>query len=438
MINLLEQDRIRTILVVDDEDIVRKSFCDSLEDLGYKTLDAANGKCGLQLALSASPDLILTDLRMPIMGGIELLGNCSAKLPSVPVVVISGAGLMEDVINALRLGAFDYLTKPIKDPSLLQAVIDRALKQVELAEQNREYQKHLEQLVEARTAQLVEINQQLVAHQEQLEQQVDLRTQELRTAITDLKSAQSQLIESAKMASLGRLVAGVSHELNTPLGICLTFISSLGQKLAVFEKDFYAGKLRREDFEKFLGSAQESSQIVISNLTQVSELIHNFKMVSVDVSSDMKREFDLTEYIANIISSLRCETYETEINLTASGLRAYKIYSFPGFFSQIFTNLIMNSMSHGFSAHHVGRIDIDVCYEVAAITLTYQDNGKGMEEAVLEQLYEPFFTTARSSGGSGLGMNVLYNLVVNNLSGTVSCKSSLGEGVTFTIKLPKP
>lgn len=435
--SLFQSDKVRTILVIDDEDIVRRSFCDSLEDLGYEAIGAENGQVGLDIAIEKLPDLILTDLRMPVMGGIEVLKYCSNHLQHIPVIVISGAGLMEDVVEALRLGAFDYLTKPIRDPDLLQAAISRALEQVSLKEQNKEYQQHLESLVEQRTQELSETNHQLALHKENLEQLVEERTQELEVAIANLKNAQSQLIESAKMASLGRLVAGVSHELNTPLGICLTFISSLGQKFHRFEKDFYDGKLRREDFEKFLKSSQESSDVVIQNLTQVSDLIQNFKMVSVDVSSDMKREFDLIEYIKNVVRSLKCETYDTKILISAEPEQNFNIKSFPGFFSQIVTNLVINSMVHGFPTGLAGTIQILVSSEDDNLVINYRDNGKGMNEETLEKLYEPFFTTARGSGGSGLGMNVLYNLVVSNLSGTVNCYSQLGQGVEFIIKLPK-
>ncbi len=434
---MFQSNELRTILVIDDEDIVRRSFCDSLEDLGYNVLGAENGQVGIDIAVERSPDLILTDLRMPIKGGIDVLKYCSEHMAQTPVIVISGAGLMEDVVEALRLGAFDYLTKPIRDPDLLQAAISRALEQVSLKEQNNNYQQHLEQLVESRTAELSESNKQLALHKEHLELLVDERTKELESAITNLRNTQSQLVESAKMASLGRLVAGVSHELNTPLGICLTFISSLGQKFNRFEKDFYEGKLRKEDFEKFLKSSQESSDVVIHNLTQVSDLIQNFKMVSVDVSSDMKREFDLVEYIKNVVKSLKCETYDTKILIESDTTQSYSIRSFPGFFSQIVSNLIINSMSHGFPSGLAGTIEIDISAHESDLILKYKDNGRGMSEDTLEQLYEPFFTTARGSGGSGLGMNVLYNLVVRNLSGTVDCYSKIGQGVEFVIKLPK-
>jgi signal transduction histidine kinase len=435
---LLQKQRDQTILVIEDEEIIRHSFCDFLEDLGYRVIDAANGKIGLDIALANKPDLILTDLRMPLMGGIEFLEKCTVVLPHTPIIVISGAGLMGDVVNALHLGAFDYLTKPIRDPDLLQAAVSRALEQVRLKQENTIYQQYLEELVEQRTAELSVTNVELELHQRDLEHLVNKRTQELEEVIDNLKNTQQQLIDSAKMASLGRLVAGISHELNTPLGICLTFISSLGQKLNSFEKDIVKGVLRREDFENFLYSAQESSAIVVNNLTQVSELVKNFKMVSVDVSSDMRRKFDLVSYFKNVMNSLKPELFETQVSINFSHKYRYIIDSYPGLFSQILTNLVMNSMTHGFTKHFKGHIEIELYYEDGLLVISYKDNGCGISEEVKAKMYEPFFTTARGTGGSGLGLNILYNLVVNNLSGKVDCYSNINEGVEFLIKFPVP
>ncbi len=429
-------DKAECILVIDDEYIVRKSLCDSLEDLGYDVLDADDGESGLEIALKEQPDLILTDLRMPSISGIEFLKKAKLLSIEAPIVVVSGAGLMTDVIEALRLGAFDYLSKPIRDPSLLEATISRALQQVRLKRENKNYQLHLEDLVEQRTASLNITNRELEWHKNNLESLVIRRTAELENLITELKDTQSQLIESAKMASLGRLVAGVSHELNTPLGICLTFISSLRDKIKSFEKNFYLGELSKKDFGKFLASAKESSEIVISNLTQASDLVKNFKMVSVDVSSEMEREFNLVDYLKKILLSLKSELYGAKVELVFDESIDFTITSYPGYFSQIFTNLIFNSIIHGFSANTLNLIKIEILINKSVVEIIYQDNGQGMSAEVKKQMYEPFFTTSRKSGGSGLGMNIIYNLVVGNLSGSIMCESEQEKGTQFLIKLP--
>ena len=432
-----EKQATQTILIVDDEDIVRQSFCDQLEDLGYQVFAANNGKTGLSLALEKLPDIILTDLRMPVMSGIELLGHCVELLADTPVIVISGAGLIEDVVQALHLGAFDYISKPVRDPNLLKATVSRAMQQVSLQRQNKNYQLHLEQMVQQRTTQLRETNSQLEMHKHSPEELVDERTKELVSVIDNLNQTQQQLIDAEKMASLGRLVAGISHELNTPLGICLTFISSLEEKLTSFQKAFHSGELRREDFVSFLQSARETSSIVTSHLTQASELVQDFKMVSVDVSSEMKREFDLVEYIKNVINSLKGEMLETKISVEYDHSNDFAINSYPGLFTQIITNLIMNSLTHAFVSGVAGAIKVELKIAQKMMTIIYQDDGKGMTADTRKQVFEPFFTTTRGTGGSGLGMNILYNLVVNNLSGSVECHSELNLGTKFVIEFPR-
>jgi signal transduction histidine kinase len=425
-----------TILVIDDEDIVRRSFCDSLEDLGYFVLEAKNGNQGLSIIGAEQPDIILTDLRMPLMGGVEFLKKCKEAKFDIPIIVISGVGSMNDVVQAIHLGAFDFLTKPIRESSLLQATVERAVNQVTLKRENKNYQQHLERLVDERTRAFNESNLELARHKEDLEKLVYERTQELRVVIESLHEAQEKLIESAKMASLGRLVAGVSHELNTPLGICLTFITSLEEKVARFEKDYFDAKINKDKFESFLASTRESSGIVLNYLNQACELVRNFKLISVDVSNDMKREFDLADYYNSVVRSLSAEIHNHQVEITCQNNSAIIINSYPGIFSQILTNLILNSLTHAFCKTVIGKIIITLDVEDTHLIIKYMDNGTGMSEDTKQQMFEPFFTTARSTGGSGLGMNIIYSLVVGNLSGSIACESTLNKGTLFTIKLP--
>jgi len=433
---LVENKDQSTILVLDDEDIVRRSFCDSLEDLGYLVLEAKNGHQGLSIIAAQQPDIILTDLRMPVMGGVEFLKKCKDAGFDNPIIVISGVGSMNDVVQAIHLGAFDFLTKPIRESSLLQATVERALNQVKLKKENKNYQMHLERLVAERTQALNNSNYELAEHKNNLEKLVQERTQELQVVINSLHEAQEQLIESAKMASLGRLVAGVSHELNTPLGICLTFITSLEEKVVKFEKDYYNAAINKDKFEAFLASTRESSAIVLNYLNQACELVRNFKLISVDVSSDMKREFYLADYFHSVVRSLSAEIHNHQVEIICRNSEQILINSYPGIFSQILSNLILNSLTHAFCKTVIGKIIITLYTVDSDLIIKYVDNGSGMSEDTKQQMFEPFFTTARGTGGSGLGMNILYSLVVGNLSGSISCESVLHEGTQFTIKLP--
>lgn len=436
MCNLQRDNRVIKILIIDDEQVIRDSFSDQLEDLGYQVLQAQDGKEGISLALSEAPDLILTDLRMPIMSGIDVVKQCHLLLPSIPIIVISGVGLLDEAVSALRLGAFDYLTKPIRDLDILHTTVSRALDQARLKRENAAYQLHLEELVSERTQALSNAHSELLLHKNNLEQLVEERTQELEVVIENLTNTQNQLVESEKMASLGRLVAGVAHELNTPLGICITSVTAIQEKLARFELEFHQGTLKKSDFLRFLVSSQESNDVVFNNLNRASELVQNFKMVSVDVSSDMVRKFDLLEYLEHVVQSLQPEFRNTNISISIDGESNLIIEKHPGSLSQIITNLVMNSLLHAYSEGQNGKISINVVKDDGMIRLSYSDDGKGMESNVQERIFEPFFTTKRGAGGTGLGMNILYNLVTQNLDGVVICRSEVNIGSTFVIVFP--
>ncbi|MGB1237040.1 MAG: hybrid sensor histidine kinase/response regulator [Pseudomonadales bacterium] len=432
----LEGRQTQTILVIDDEEVVRRSFCDQLEDLGYDVIEAPDGAIGIEQAREHSPDLILTDLRMPNLNGSDVIKASREALPDTPVIVISGAGLLDDAVDALRQGAFDYLTKPVKDLKILQATVERALAQVALKRENRFYQQGLESLVEQRTLELSEANEELMVHRNDLQHLVNERTQELEIVIENLTNAQNQLVESEKMASLGRLVAGVAHELNTPIGICITSISSILERLRSFDRDFHKGVLRQSDFVNFLTKSQEYSQIVFDNLNRASELVQNFKMVSVDVSNDSVRSFDLLEYVHSIVQSLQPELRGTNVNITVLGEEGVVVEKHPGTLSQIITNLVVNSLTHAFDEGERGEIEIRIERDQEMVRCLYRDTGKGMSAEVKDKIFEPFFTTRRGTGGSGLGMNIVYNLVTRNLGGVLICESEPGEGTLFTLVFP--
>ena len=252
---------------------------------------------------------------------------------------------------------------------------------------------------------------------------------------TKLDSAQDQLVESEKMAALGGLVAGVAHEINTPVGICVTAASRVDSKTQEFAKILESGQMKRKDMTDFLEVATEGSKILLTNLRRAADLVQSFKRVAVEQSSEEKRAFNLKTYIEETILSLGPELknkpYKVQLELDE-----IEIDSFAGAFSQILTNFIMNSLIHAFKGREAGNMRIKTFVRNKTLLLTYSDDGNGMTPEVLEKIYEPFFTTNRSGGGSGLGMNIVYNLVVQKLGGKLNVESSVGKGVTFTLEIP--
>ncbi len=268
---------------------------------------------------------------------------------------------------------------------------------------------------------------------EDLEARVQQRTAELENSLNDLRAAQKKLVESEKMASLGGLVAGVAHEVNTPIGVSVTAASFLQEKTEAISNQSAPAEA---DWAKYLQTAKDSTQLILTNLQRAADLVKSFKQVAVDQSAEKRRTFNVSQYIDEILVSMGPRFKRTQHEVTVNCPENLEIDSFPGAFAQVVTNLVMNSLVHGFEDIEQGRITIDVYPEKEGIRLQYRDNGRGMDENSAARVFEPFFTTRRAHGGAGLGMHVVYNIVTQTLGGTVECQSAPGDGVTFDFYLP--
>jgi len=293
---------------------------------------------------------------------------------------------------------------------------DTARKRAE--EKIRQMNDELERRVEKRTAQLNETN--LV----------------LKQSLATVKKTQDRLVQTEKMASLGSLVAGVAHEINTPVGIGVTASSLLEEKTRQINSLHASGEMKRSDLEKYLKTANDASASILLNLNQAADLIRSFKQVAVDQSNEERRSFRVKEYINNVLLSLRPKLKKTEHHVQVECPENLKINSYPGAFSQIVTNLVMNSLLHGFSGIDRGEIQIKFSKTDADYLLTYSDNGVGMDANTYRNIFDPFFTTKRATGGTGLGMHIVFNLVTQTLNGKINCKSEPGKGTFYAIKIP--
>jgi len=278
---------------------------------------------------------------------------------------------------------------------------------------------------------------------EGLEARVAQRTQELQTAnshlvtsLQQLKETQDRLLQADKMAALGNLVAGVAHEINTPIGVGVTAASYLEGKVSEYSARYNNDQLTRSDLEALLGVATESSNILLTNLKRAADLIQSFKQIAVDQSHSVQRQFDLKKYINETIISLKPELNKTQHRIDVDCPENLILYSYPGAYSQIITNLIMNSLIHAFKKNEEGEISITVKQQDKTLLLTYTDNGQGIEADNLKKIFDPFFTTRQGHGGSGLGMHVIFNLVSQTLGGKIECTSEPEQGVNFMIKIP--
>jgi PAS domain S-box-containing protein len=260
--------------------------------------------------------------------------------------------------------------------------------------------------------------------------------QELKTTLERLQRMQDHLVETEKMASLGGLIAGVAHEINTPVGIAYTASTHFRQRARDIAERYAQGAMTRSDLEEFLDVCMESSRLLISNLNRASELIRSFKQVAIDQSGEGVRRFYLREYIAEILLSLRPMLKKTSLEVAVAGDKDLVLQSYPGAFSQILTNLIANSLMHGYDEDAVGRLEISFRQEDDRLILIYRDDGKGIAAHTIDHVFAPFFTTNREKGGSGLGLHIVYNIVSQRLHGAISCESAPGRGATFIITMP--
>jgi signal transduction histidine kinase len=276
----------------------------------------------------------------------------------------------------------------------------------------------------------------LQRHVEQQTRELQESNQQLQKALSDLQSAADQMIQNEKLAALGSLVAGIAHEINTPLGIGVTAASHLEELIRTLAAHFSAGTMKKSDLSKFIGSGQEAIQIILANLTRAEDLIQSFKKIAVDQSNESWQTVELESHLKDIVVSLTPRLWKTKTKVSIQCPDALRIKTMPGALSQILANLIANSLIHGFGEGQEGEIVIAAKTKKRNMVLTYTDNGKGIPDENLGKIFEPFFTTTRGKGGSGLGLHLVYNIVTRSLKGSITVRSKPGEGVKFTLFLP--
>jgi signal transduction histidine kinase len=257
------------------------------------------------------------------------------------------------------------------------------------------------------------------------------------SALADLRETQKSLIEAEKLAALGSLVAGVAHEVNNPVGISLTVASSLARRCENFAAELEDGQLRRSRLVEFVEGNREAANQLVGNLQRAGELIQSFKQVAVDRSHEQRRQFDLRQSTEQIISSLRPGLKKTKVELVPEVPEGIMLDSYPGAYGQVVTNLVLNAVTHGFADGLLGTIKIEARrMNAAQVELVIADDGLGMSEEVQRRAFDPFFTTRRTQGGTGLGLHIVYNLVTRRLGGRITFASAPSRGTTFRITLP--
>lgn len=335
-----------------------------------------------------------------------------------------------------------------------QADLDRTQKKLKAANRQLDEQNAiLEQEVARKTSRLSQVmldleqrKNELEMRQEKLEREVGQRraientlrqsNQRLESSLNHLRETQQQLIESEKMASLGGLVAGITHDVNTPIGISVTASSYLREKLDTLDQSLLNKELTQAQLKKFIEEGRESLNLLDNNLHRASDLISSFKQVAVDQASDAIRDINLKSYIEDLVQSLQPHLKKTKHQVRLECPDDIFIRCPAGALSQIFTNLILNSLRHAFDGVEEGIMTISIQLNGETLQISYSDNGNGLSDAQLNRLFDPFFTTKRDQGGSGLGTHIVRNLVTQTLSGEIRAESEPGKGLNYFFSFP--
>ncbi len=269
----------------------------------------------------------------------------------------------------------------------------------------------------------------------ELEQRVTERTNDLsntnehlKVALKNLKRTQSELIRADKLAALGAMVAGVSHELNTPVGNALMAITTMADQTRRFEAQYSAGTVKRSMFEAYLSASRESEELISKNINRAAELITGFKQVAVDQTSSQKRKFELKQHLEEVLLTLKPLIKKTSVKISDNIPEDIQLNSFPGPLGQVITNLISNALLHGVEGNADGIIAISAeKLGENAVRIVVEDNGKGIPQENIDKVFDPFFSTRLGDGGTGLGLHIVHNIVTGVLGGTISLRSTDGS-----------
>ncbi|MFT5162516.1 MAG: CheY-like chemotaxis protein/anti-sigma regulatory factor (Ser/Thr protein kinase) [Alteromonadaceae bacterium] len=372
------------ILIVDDNPVNIDLLRCYLSTQGYSISAVTSGDKALKLIDRVKPDLILLDVMMPDIDGYETCRRLKSNrdTETIPVIFVTAKTEPEDIHQGFEAGGSDYITKPAQQDEVLARVANQ-IKLLERAKFEREL-----------------------------------------------------VYNSAKMAELGSFVGSIAHEVSTPLGTLNTALSFTIDQARALQNAFEEKTLKPAMLKAFLAQVNEALQISQTNIDSASRILHSFKLIAVDQCRYAVMPFNLREYGDNIILSLKPKLKSTNHQVILQIPADIEINSYPGAISQIITNLINNSLLHGYAPGLYGNLSINAQEQTGRTEIIYSDDGQGMSKQTLEQIFVPYYTTKGGKGGSGLGMGIIKKLVEQDLRGSVDISSNIGEGVKVTINFP--
>jgi signal transduction histidine kinase len=385
-----------TILIVDDSLSYLGALLDRLERHGFLVVLAQTAAEGLMRAEFAEPDLILLDVVMPGIDGFEACRRLKAgkTTKDIPVIFMTGLTDPKQKVTGFDAGGVDYITKPFQ----IEEVLARINTHLALRKANRE----------------------------------------LQDMIATLAKAREDLVRNEKLAGLGALVAGIAHELNTPIGNSLMAASTFEMQTLDLNQHLHDdGSVKRSVFEQYIQNAQMAVDILTRNLHRAADIVTNFKQVAVDQTSSQRRSFLLAEVVAGNVLTLQPTIKRTPFVIHQHIPESLMMESYPGPLGQVITNLINNALVHAYDGRSEGAIAVSASLSSRGwVTMTVEDHGNGIHPDDLKRIFDPFFTTKLGVGGSGLGLNIVHNIVTEVLGGSIHVASEVGGGTCFTLTVP--
>jgi signal transduction histidine kinase len=382
---------------------------------------------GNQVAMSSTIDSLSKSIRERDQGAYERFEQTMQEV-YVRIAIVAVLALSISVLVGLAIAA--SIVRPLRD--LMSAM--RAIVAGDYARPVRDVAARDEIGAMARA---VEVFRENAIAKLAAEKELKASKERAESALRELQETQKSLIEAEKLAALGGLVAGVAHEVNNPVGISLTVASSFARRCERFAEEVSDGQIRRSKLDEFIAGSKEAAKQLVANLNRAADLIQSFKQVAVDRSHTERRLFDLAESTDQIVVSLRPALKRSAISLTVDVPPDIQMDSYPGPYGQVLTNLVLNSLAHAFPDRSAGTMRISARrIGTEQVEVQFADDGIGMSEDVQRRAFEPFFTTRRSRGGTGLGLHIVYNLITRPLGGRLRLESEPGRGTIFVIRLP--
>ena len=400
-----------TLLLVDDQ-VLNIHILNHIFKDDYTVCSAISGADALAFCARQLPDLILLDVVMPVMDGHQVCIQLKAdpRTRNIPIIFVTGHNNPEEESTALRMGAVDFISKPV-NASVVRARVSAQL------------------MLRQTLRQVQDLNQ-------NLEARVNQRTAELQQALEHLQQSQEDLAHNAANATLSTMIAGVTHELGTPLGNSKMVAGTLAEYTRDMVRDLESGLLKRSGLAHYMEQMTEGVALLQRNLERSVELMANFRQVAADQASEQRRSFDLAHMVNEILHTLSPNLKRHAHKVVVDIPEGIAMDSQPGPLGQVVVNLVNNAYSHAFEGRAHGILTIQGRQEGAQVRLAFIDNGVGMAPDHLAKLFVPFFSTKIGKGGTGLGMAIVRNLVDKTLGGRITVSSVLGEGTRFDLVIP--